>query len=108
MGAEILARVEQAASRTGIDRRRFLQRAAGIAASLSVFNACAGGDSTSAPASGTGSTTRRSGGTFETPEPEEVVACEQALAGDEFIFDVHTHHVVPDGPWRENARRIAD
>ena len=23
------------------------------------------------------------------------------------IFDVHTHHVVPDGPWRENAMRIA-
>jgi hypothetical protein len=36
-----------------------------------------------------------------------VAACEEALAGDEFIFDVHTHHVVPDGPWRENARRIA-
>jgi hypothetical protein len=26
----------------------------------------------------------------------------------EFIFDVHTHHVMPDGPWRRNAPRIAD
>ena len=51
----------------------------------------------------------RDGGRYEVPEPEDVVACEQALAGDgEFIFDVHTHHVVPDGPWRQNARRIAD
>jgi hypothetical protein len=33
-----------------------------------------------------------------------VPACAQALGGKgEFIFDVHTHHVMPDGPWRHNA-----
>jgi uncharacterized protein len=26
----------------------------------------------------------------------------------EFILDVHTHHVMPDRPWRRNAPRIAD
>lgn len=41
------------------------------------------------------------------PPPDDVVACAQELSGTEFIFDVHTHHVVPDGPWRENAQRIA-
>jgi hypothetical protein len=25
------------------------------------------------------------------------------LAGDELIFDVHTHHVMPHGPWRQTA-----
>jgi hypothetical protein len=33
-----------------------------------------------------------------------VAACEHALGSQgEFIFDVHTHHVMPDGPWRRNA-----
>ena len=52
-------------------------------------------------------TTTRPGGTFETPDPTDVEACEDALAGAEFIFDVHTHHVVPDGPWRQSSPRIA-
>jgi uncharacterized protein len=109
----ILARVADAAQRSGMDRRRFLQSSAGVAASLSVFNsACSSGGDT---ADSTTSTTRRRSttsstspaGTFEVPEPEDVVACAQELSGTEFIFDVHTHHVVPDGPWRENAQRIA-
>ena len=33
------------------------------------------------------------------PEPEETEACEHALGDQgEFIFDVHTHHVMPDRP----------
>lgn len=106
--AAVLQRVDLAATRTGIDRRRFLQSSAGVAASLAVFNACSGSDS-GAPASSSAASTSTSspGGTFEVPEPEEVVECETALGGSEFIFDVHTHHVVPEGPWRENARRIA-
>jgi predicted TIM-barrel fold metal-dependent hydrolase len=43
------------------------------------------------------------GGTFTVPEPSDVAACEHALAGDEFIVDVHTHHVMPDGPWVKQA-----
>jgi hypothetical protein len=116
VAAAILDRVERAARRTNIDRRRFLQSSAGVAASLAVFNACGGGRA-AAPTTTLGSTTRASpisrptttrGGSFVVPEPEDVVACNQALAGDEFIFDVHTHHVVPDGPWRQSALRIAD
>ncbi|MDQ3146714.1 MAG: amidohydrolase [Actinomycetota bacterium] len=109
MEAEILDRVTRAASRAGLDRRRFLQSAAGVAASLSVFNACSDGSSpTASPSTGAAPSTTTTGGTFETPEPEDVAACDEALAGEEFIFDVHTHHVVPDGPWRQNALRIAD
>src|SRR5207342_3393671 len=46
------------------------------------------------------------GGTFAVPDPTDVAACDIALSGDEFIFDVHTHHVIPDGPWREEAPGI--
>jgi predicted TIM-barrel fold metal-dependent hydrolase len=114
---QVLRRVEEAAHRAGIERRRFLQSAAGVAASLTVFNACsAGGEGTAASATSSSlrasttlspTTTLGPGGTYVVPEPEDVVACANALAGDQFIFDVHTHHVVPDGPWRENAQRIA-
>jgi hypothetical protein len=32
------------------------------------------------------------------------VACQKALSDKgEFIFDVHTHHVIPNGPWVQNA-----
>ena len=106
-------RVAAAAARAGVDRRRFLQSSAGIAAVLTTFNlaACSDDGGTAAPG-----TTRRSpnsrtttttpGGAFEVPDPSDIEACELALAGTEFIFDIHTHHVVPDGPWRANAARI--
>lgn len=110
-----LARVAEAADRLRCDRRRLLQSASGMAAMLGVANlaACSGDDDASRAGP---STTRRttstssgSGGTYTVPEPEDVAACEESI-GDrgEFIFDVHTHHVVPDGPWRQNAPRIAD
>jgi hypothetical protein len=111
-----LDRAAIAAARAGLDRRRFLQGAGGVAAVLATYNlaaACASGDggaaaprssSTSRPAT----TSSEPGGTYEVPESEDVEACEQALSGTDFVFDVHTHHVVPDGPWRQNAPRIAD
>ena len=37
------------------------------------------------------------------PPPEDTAACEQALTGSEFIFDVHTHHVVPPGLGRRRS-----
>ena len=46
---------------------------------------------------------RGRGGRFNVPPPEDTAACEQALTGSEFIFDVHTHHVIPAGPWVQNA-----
>ena len=107
-----LARSADAADRIGMDRRRFLQTAGGMATMLGVINlaACSSGDGDRrAAAPSTGSTPTTAGGTFEVPEPEDVAACEEAL-GDrgEFIFDMHTHHVMPDGPWRQNAPRIVD
>jgi hypothetical protein len=111
-----LARADDAARRTGMDRRRFLQSTGGMAVMLGTINlaACVRGDGqrpTAAPTntSTTPTSTAAPGGSYDVPEPEDAAACDEAL-GDrgEFIFDVHTHHVMPDGPWRRNAPRIAD
>lgn len=110
------------AARRGIDRRRFLTTSGAMAASLAVLNSCATGDdalppsttSTTRPTTTTTTTTMASpttlgdpGGEFVVPDPEDEEACQLEL-GDrgEFIFDIHTHHVMPDGVWRDNARRI--
>lgn len=110
-----LARVAEAADRLRVDRRRLLQSASGMAAMLGVVNlaACSSDSSPGAapPSSPTGppDPTTSSSGTFVVPEPEDVEMCAQVLGDQgEFIFDVHTHHVVPDGPWRQNAPRIAN
>jgi hypothetical protein len=103
-----LAEIEWAAHRAAIDRRAFLRSAGGVAAALTVFNlaACSGssrrsrGRSTTAPSS---SSTSSPGGTFSVPTTEDLPACQRALAGDELIFDAHTHHVMPRGPWRRSA-----
>ena len=52
---------------------------------------------------GTGRSTSRPGGHVPVPPPDDTAACQQALTGTEFIFDVHTHHVIPAGPWAQNA-----
>jgi hypothetical protein len=103
-----LAQIEWAAHRAAIDRRAFLRGAGGVAAALTVFNmaACSGGShragrGTTTAASST--TTSTPGGTFSVPTTEDLPACQRALAGDEFIFDVHTHHVMPRGIWRQTA-----
>jgi len=105
-----LGRAAQAADRAGMDRRRFLQSSGGVAAVLATYNlaACASGEERARQGASSTTTSTAPGGTFTVPDPADTVACAEALAGDEFIFDVHTHHVVPDGPWRENATRIAD
>src|ERR1700689_88896 len=44
------------------------------------------------------------GGRYQTPRAEELHGCEAALGSrGEFIFDVHTHHVMPSLPWRQTA-----
>jgi predicted TIM-barrel fold metal-dependent hydrolase len=122
VAAAALRRATDAADALGISRRRLLQSASGVAALLAAINlaACSdGGERARSPGTTaspprptsppTTSTTAAPGGTFEVPDAvEDVEACAQALGGDEFIFDVHTHHVVPQGPWRQNAPRIAD
>lgn len=104
-----LARAAETADRTGVDRRRFLQSAGGMAVMLGTLNlaACASDNGTSRAARSSSTTTP--GGTYSVPEPEDEAACEEALGNrGEFIFDVHTHHVMPEGPWVQNAPRIAD
>jgi hypothetical protein len=105
---QTLRRVDRAAQRTGMDRRRFLQTTGGMAAMLAVVNltGCSGSDGPAAP--GTTDTSPSPGGTFVVPEPEDEVACAAALGGTELIIDVHTHHVMPDGPWRQNVPSIAN
>jgi hypothetical protein len=94
----IRSSIDTGAKRLGVDRRRFLQGAGAVAASLAAFElaGCSSPHQLSAQ--------HRHGGTFKVPPPEDTAACAQALNGTgEFIFDVHTHHVVPAGPWVQNA-----
>jgi uncharacterized protein len=108
--AAALARADDAARTSGMDRRRFLRSAGGVAAVLATIDlaaACGGSSRRALPptsTSGAASTTTRPGGSYTVPPPHEVEACEHALAGNgEFVVDVHTHHVTPDGPWTKNA-----
>ena len=59
--------------------------------------------SSSAPAPTARTSTSQPGGSYTVPPTHEVEACEHALSGNEFVVDVHTHHVMPDGPWTKNA-----
>jgi predicted TIM-barrel fold metal-dependent hydrolase len=97
--------IEASGRRLGIDRRRFLQGAGAMAASLATFElaGCSPAASSKVAARAT-TTTRGPGGTYTVPPPTESDACAAALNGDgEFIFDVHTHHVMPTGEWVHDA-----
>ncbi len=77
------------AHHVGYPRRAFLASACGAASTLLAFNRAfaLGGPR----------------GGFYQVAPEaalEPAAAAVAVGGDEFIFDVQTHHVNPDGPWR--------
>ena len=97
----VRASIDESARRTGVDRRRFLQGAGAVAASLAAFEFAGCASSASHPQAA--STTQGRGGHFTVPPPEDTAACQAALTGAEFIFDVHTHHVIPSGPWVQNA-----
>jgi uncharacterized protein len=96
-------RATAAAAALSMDRRLFLQTAGGMAALLATINlaACTGQGSPRQPRA-----TRRSaaGGSYSVPPPEQLPECEALLGSrGEFIFDVHTHHVMPSLPWRSTA-----
>jgi predicted TIM-barrel fold metal-dependent hydrolase len=78
----------------GISRRKFIESSAGTAAALLVINQVygCGGDG-----GGGGSDAAFAVDAEMTWDAD--AACER-LAGDEFIFDVQTHHVNPEGAWR--------
>ncbi len=83
--------VDERARKLGVSRRAFLKSTAGTATALFVINqayGCGGGNDGPGYAIDAGATI------------DSAQACE-ALAGDEFIFDVQTHHVNPMGGWRQ-------
>lgn len=86
--------------RVGMSRREFASSVMGTATALFVIDQVYG----CAADSGTGN--RGAGGGAGFPIDPDMMndpdACE-ALTGDEFIFDVQTHHVNPDGSWRERG-----
>ncbi len=85
--------VDDRSRRLGIGRRDFMASACGAAATLYVSNLLAGcGGSSSSNVDGGFNVDADS--TFDGAK-----ACEE-LMGDEFIFDVQTHHVNPEGAWR--------
>src|ERR1700683_1670040 len=96
----IRASIDDAARRTSLDRRRFLQGAGAVAASLAAFEltGCA-----TSPASHGETGARGRGGRYRVPPPHEVESCQKALQSNSFVFDVHTHHVIPTGPWVDDA-----
>src|SRR5437870_4722126 len=73
--------VEKGVRRTGMSRRGFLRSTCGMAACLSAINQA----------------TASTGGSYVLPSEATVdpAAADAALAGDEFIFDIQTHHVQP-------------
>jgi len=78
----------------GRTRRAYLVSSSGVASVLNTMNevfAAAG----------------KTGGSYVLPKEAafEDAAAESILAGDEFIFDVHLHHVNPGGRWRVTQPR---
>jgi predicted TIM-barrel fold metal-dependent hydrolase len=117
---ELFARMsDDRARRLGIPRREFVQSAAGTALALAVINTVygcgekpsgqvdAGLDDKSLPSDSGGAIdgSEADGGVYDVDAEmteDAGLACEE-LGGDEFIFDVQTHHVNPMGEWRNTA-----
>ncbi len=84
--------VNERSRRLGLSRREFTTSILGTATALGVINqvyGCGEGEGTPGGSYGVG------GDMMMDPD-----ACEP-LTGDEFIFDVQTHHVNPTGAWRD-------
>lgn len=104
---------DQRARRMGISRRDFVESAAGSATALLVINSVYGcsdagsldggrSDVGGARDAGQADLGAGDGGVYDVDAgmtEDAGMACE-ALSGDEFIFDVQTHHVNPEGDWR--------
>jgi len=84
------------ARRLGISRRDFVASTMGTASALWVINQVYG-----CSAGGTGSG-GDAGFDVDANMMEDAGACE-ALEGEEFIFDVQTHHVNPNAAWRDGV-----
>ncbi|MFW6067813.1 MAG: hypothetical protein ACOC97_05690, partial [Myxococcota bacterium] len=97
----ILRQAEFHARRYGMDRRDFLASSAGMALSLGVLNLVGcGGDGGDGGGGGDGG--------YQPPNLDDCVERGgEALGGNEFIFDIQTHHFDPDASWRETNRVYA-
>ncbi|MDH3202146.1 MAG: amidohydrolase [Myxococcales bacterium] len=82
--------VAEKARRLGLSRRDFVSSTMGTATALCVINQVYG------------CSTNDAGFNVDGGMMLDAGACE-ALQGDEFIFDVQTHHVNPNGAWREGG-----
>jgi hypothetical protein len=89
------AMVDERSKRLGKTRREFIDSMAGTATALFVINqiGCGGNGGGS---DGDGGFQVDASSTWDADQ-----ACEE-LGGDQFVFDVQTHHVNPDGAWRQN------
>jgi hypothetical protein len=83
------ARITDQARRTGQSRREFLASVCGAATTLLTLNEAFAWRG-------------HRGGSFELPREAafEPAAAAQTLDGRQFIFDIQTHMVEPDGAWR--------
>lgn len=87
--AMVLRLADQGARRLGISRRAYLESACGMAAALVTLNQVFGCGR----------------GCFGVSDPSTLDAgraCVE-LSGDEFIVDVQTHHINPQGGWRQKS-----
>jgi predicted TIM-barrel fold metal-dependent hydrolase len=82
---------DEKSRRLGLSRRDFVSSTMGTATALWVINQVYG-------------CSKRGGAGYgvDAGMMEDAGACER-LEGDEFIFDVQTHHVNPDGAWRRGG-----
>jgi predicted TIM-barrel fold metal-dependent hydrolase len=87
---------EEGARRTGRSRRDFLRGACGAAATLLAMN------------TSYGCARRGAGGGYAVPKEAALdeAAARAVVGGDEFIFDVQTHHVTPERDWMKNNRTL--
>ena len=90
----ILEKADAISRRLGVDRREFLVSAMGMATSLWAVNVASGCSSSDEDGSGSNA---------PYCVPPEAMYDEQAacalLDGNEFIFDIQTHHFDPDSEW---------
>jgi hypothetical protein len=87
MEARARAAIDRGVRRTGLDRRAFLAGGCAMAACLAAVN----------------EVSAATGGRYRLPKEATLdpAAARSVLAGDEFIFDIQTHHVTPGKEWEK-------
>ncbi len=88
-------RLTDNARRIGVSRRSFVNGLCGAATTLATFN-------------GAFAARGNLGGRFQVPAEAafDTAAAQDSLAGEEFIFDVQTHMIEPNGLWRQTNPRF--